>query len=198
MYFDVSADDAHLRNTILSGNRDGSPGAEGPDCFPFATSDGSNIFGTLTGCDIVPQGSDKVGVDPMLLPLADNGGSTLTHALLPGSPAIDGADPAFAPATDQRGVARNAPRTSGPTSWCSARRCRRTTWAPRATTPSPAATRRTASSASAATTRSRPAAGRTRCAPGPARTRSTAAGARTSCSGRPGRTSSPAAGGRTP
>ena len=32
-------------------------------------------------------------VDPLLGPLADNGGPTLTHALLPGSPAINAGDP---------------------------------------------------------------------------------------------------------
>jgi hypothetical protein len=44
--------------------------------------------------------------DPKLGPLANNGGRTLTMSLLPGSPAIDAADPAGAPATDQRGIAR--------------------------------------------------------------------------------------------
>ena len=39
-------------------------------------------------------------------PLADNGGPTLTHALLPGSFAINGGDNSGCPATDQRGVAR--------------------------------------------------------------------------------------------
>jgi hypothetical protein len=39
-------------------------------------------------------------------PLADNGGPTLTMALLPGSPAIDAADTAAAPPTDQRGFPR--------------------------------------------------------------------------------------------
>jgi hypothetical protein len=45
--------------------------------------------------------------DPMLGPLADNGGDTLTHALLPGSPAID-AIPAISCTlpTDQRGAPR--------------------------------------------------------------------------------------------
>jgi len=33
--------------------------------------------------------TDRPGVDPQLGPLQDNGGATLTHALLPGSPAID-------------------------------------------------------------------------------------------------------------
>jgi hypothetical protein len=45
-------------------------------------------------------------VDPLLGPLADNGGPTPTMALLPGSPAIGRANPASAPPTDQRGVPR--------------------------------------------------------------------------------------------
>jgi len=46
--------------------------------------------GTLTG-------------DPMLAPLANNGGATLTHALLAGSPAIDAGNNAASLDTDQRG-----------------------------------------------------------------------------------------------
>ena len=43
----------------------------------------------------------------MLGPLADNGGPTETHDLLPGSPAIDAGSPGCPPPdTDQRGVAR--------------------------------------------------------------------------------------------
>ncbi|MFT3894170.1 MAG: M4 family metallopeptidase [Anaerolineales bacterium] len=38
--------------------------------------------------------------------LLGNGGATLTHALLTGSPAIDAGDPATCATTDQRGVAR--------------------------------------------------------------------------------------------
>ena len=34
-------------------------------------------------------GSNRYGIDPRLGPLAENGGPTLTHALLPGSPAIN-------------------------------------------------------------------------------------------------------------
>ena len=40
----------------------------------------------------------------MLGPLADNGGPTQTHALLPGSPAIDAGDNTDAPEWDQRGI----------------------------------------------------------------------------------------------
>ena len=68
------------------------------------TSLGGNV-NTDGSCS--PIGTDQIvasggaGVDV----LADNGGPTLTHALLPGSPAIDAAVGAC-PATDQRGVAR--------------------------------------------------------------------------------------------
>lgn len=48
------------------------------------------------------------GIDPQLGPLADNGGPTLTHKPLLGSPAIHAGNPAISdpPATDQRGFAR--------------------------------------------------------------------------------------------
>ena len=48
---------------------------------------------------------DQINTDPLLGPLQDNGGPTFTHALLPGSPAIDAGDPGFTPPplNDQRG-----------------------------------------------------------------------------------------------
>ena len=53
-------------------------------------------------------GLDRSGADPLLAPLASNGGATQTHALGAGSPARDlGVGPC--PATDQRG----APRPQG-------------------------------------------------------------------------------------
>jgi predicted outer membrane repeat protein len=47
-------------------------------------------------------------ISPSILlgPLADNGGPTLTMALLPGSAAIDAGDDAVCPITDQRGIVR--------------------------------------------------------------------------------------------
>jgi hypothetical protein len=45
-------------------------------------------------------------IDPRLAALADNGGPTWTHALLPGSPAIDAGNNTAAPSTDQRGNRR--------------------------------------------------------------------------------------------
>lgn len=52
--------------------------------------------------------NNLTGVDPVLGPLANNGGPTQTHKPLTGSPVIDAGDPAFVPppTTDQRGFAR--------------------------------------------------------------------------------------------
>jgi hypothetical protein len=54
--------------------------------------------------------TDRINTDPMLGPLQDNGGPTFTHALLPGSPAIDRGNRAVIASlvldTDQRGFCR--------------------------------------------------------------------------------------------
>ena len=50
---------------------------------------------------------DQINTDPMLGPLADNGGPTETHALLPGSTAINAGNDALAPERDQRGFGRS-------------------------------------------------------------------------------------------
>jgi hypothetical protein len=64
--------------------------------YNLSSDDGS---GHLTGS------GDQINTDPFLGPLQNNGGPTFTHALLPGSPAIDMGDPSFAPPPlfDQRG-----------------------------------------------------------------------------------------------
>jgi hypothetical protein len=68
------------------------------------TSLGHNLSSDGT-CGLSAPG-DLSNVDPQLGPLADNGGPgaprTLTHALLPGSPAIDAGDNAGCPPSDQR------------------------------------------------------------------------------------------------
>ncbi len=91
-----------LVNTIIGNNQladcDRSPTS------PPIESWGHNLDSDST-CSL-GQPTDLPGVDPLLAPLADNGGPTPTHALLPGSPAIDAGDDAACPATDQRGVAR--------------------------------------------------------------------------------------------
>jgi hypothetical protein len=51
-------------------------------------------------------GTGNIKQNPILGELEDNGGFTLTHALLAGSPAIDAGDPTNCPQVDQRGVPR--------------------------------------------------------------------------------------------
>ena len=53
-----------------------------------------------------------LGVAALLGALVNNGGPTLAHALLAGSPALDSADPTNFPFTDQRGMFR--PQNSVP------------------------------------------------------------------------------------
>lgn len=101
-----------FNNSILAGNSDhtGAP----DDCSGNLTSQGYNLVQHPANCMITGDLSgNQVGVDPLLGPLAANGGPTLTHALLPGSPAIDAGNPAqpgttdmACPAVDQRGVTR--------------------------------------------------------------------------------------------
>ena len=102
-----------LRNTIVGGNT----AITGPDCSGTLTSEGHNLTGNNAGCVFTRTTGDLVNVDPKLGPLQDNGGLTFTHALLPGSPAIDAGDdticaaPVGAPnfgagGLDQRGVGR--------------------------------------------------------------------------------------------
>ncbi len=96
-----------LRNTILA---DGVPGG-GP--ATAAASSTAAAAPSLTGSNNLirnPDANFALGnlstADPLLGPLADNGGPVRTIALLPGSPAIDAGTSAGAPATDARGKPR--------------------------------------------------------------------------------------------
>jgi VCBS repeat-containing protein len=88
-----------------------------PDFGGNFTSLGGNVIGKRTGANGTFLISDRTGtvaspLNPQIGPLADNGGPTLTHALLPGSPAIDrGVVPVgTAVVADQRFL----PRPGGP------------------------------------------------------------------------------------
>jgi beta-glucanase (GH16 family) len=92
-----------LTNTIITGN-------QWYVCEKFASGTVGNVVSG--GHNIVqddscnPAPSDIIVGDAQIGALADNGGPTLTHAPLPGSPAIDAGDNAACSATDQRGVTR--------------------------------------------------------------------------------------------
>ncbi|HVM63180.1 MAG TPA: choice-of-anchor Q domain-containing protein [Verrucomicrobiae bacterium] len=90
-----------LGSTILKA---GGSGANIANAGGTVTSDGYNLSSDDGGGFLTATG-DQINTDPMLGPLQDNGGPTLTHALLCGSPAIDAGDPSFQPPPDfdQRG-----------------------------------------------------------------------------------------------
>jgi hypothetical protein len=115
-----------IMNSTISGNSAGSGGGIYHYLFNLEISNtilnagvsGENIFnngGTITshgynissddGGGYLNGPGDQIKTDPLLGPLQDNGGPTLTQALLPGSPAIDAGDPNFTPPPfyDQRG-----------------------------------------------------------------------------------------------
>lgn len=99
-------------NSLVALNRSGD---QPMDCRGDLTSQGFNLIQTTNGCAIGgdPTGN-LVGLDPQVGPLADNGGATLTHALLANSPAIDRGNP-LAPggggaaclSSDQRNLERS-------------------------------------------------------------------------------------------
>ena len=124
--------DVSLTNSTISGNNSTDGGGvqnrgtlviedstiAGPECDTL-TSAGNNLIGSSADCSLSSSSGDIVDVDPGLGSLTDNGGATHTHALLPGSLAIDAGNTAVVggasassvaalpcEATDQRGVSR--------------------------------------------------------------------------------------------
>ena len=92
-----------LTNTIVTGNRWYACERYAAPNPVILISGGHNIVQDAS-CN--PDATDLILGDAGLGLLADNGGPTLTHALLTGSPALDAADDSVCPATDQRGVTR--------------------------------------------------------------------------------------------
>lgn len=86
-----------LANSILGG-----------DCASWSggTIDGGHNISSDDSCSFDPANGSMPNTDPLLGPLHDNGGPTLTHALLWNSPAIDLGDNNQCPSTDQRGMPR--------------------------------------------------------------------------------------------
>ena len=65
---------------------------------------GHNLFSDKPAVALAP--TDLINTNPLLGPLANNGGPTPTQALLPGSPAINAGVAVPGVTTDQRGVLR--------------------------------------------------------------------------------------------
>src|SRR5216683_2951586 len=109
-YVTIAANSAGISNsgsvtatgTIIANNNPGT------NCFGnrFNEPSGFNLD-SGTSCRL-SQATDLTGTDPLLAPLASNGGPTQTQALEAGSLAIDhgGSSANGCPPTDQRGVTR--------------------------------------------------------------------------------------------
>jgi predicted outer membrane repeat protein len=106
-----SASPVTAKNTILSLSLE--PGSISPqlncDGSHPLLSDGNNLASD-NSCNL-NLASDRPGIDPLLGPIASNGGPTQTLLPLAGSPAIDTGSNTGCPATDQRGGVR--PRDGG-------------------------------------------------------------------------------------
>jgi CSLREA domain-containing protein len=117
-----SAGVATLNNVTINGNA--APSAGGgiyvstntlvtPTMVILSGNSFANCNGSFTGSDANLSsdntcgfGAGRSNVNVKLAPLGNYGGSTQTHMLLPGSPAIDNGDNLACPATDQRGKPR--------------------------------------------------------------------------------------------
>jgi parallel beta-helix repeat protein len=103
-------DPVTIAGSIVAGNS----APVSPDCLTEEPSEpvsgGGNVFGP-EGCGTAGPG-DVLTAQPGLGPLADNGGPTMTHAVLSDSPAIDNG-PDLGLKTDQRGVRRGPHPDSG-------------------------------------------------------------------------------------
>ena len=108
----------NLTNCTLASNQGipgpGGVGGQGSSGLGRSGTNGAAWGGTACGPMVntliawnTPPGGETFP-DPKLGPLANNGGPTLTMALLPGSPAIDAGNTSLAPTTDQRGFPRPA------------------------------------------------------------------------------------------
>ena len=111
------AERLRLHNSIVTGNTDNgtAPDVEAVGVVVNDQFVENSLIGDTTGSGITAtSGTGNILNQVALLgPLADNGGPTLTHALLPGSPAIDAGSNALAVdengnslSVDQRGEAR--------------------------------------------------------------------------------------------
>ncbi|HRQ36696.1 MAG TPA: choice-of-anchor Q domain-containing protein [Chloroflexota bacterium] len=89
-----------LKNSIVADSTDGG------NCAGKAADEALFSLWDDESCTPTAGSGNQPNTDARLGPLADNGGPTLTHMLLPGSPTIDAGTADGAPTTDQRGLPR--------------------------------------------------------------------------------------------
>jgi predicted outer membrane repeat protein len=118
IYVDLSTNNPTMTivNSIVAGNMDDG---NSPDMRPDPNGTltiNYSLIGVLDGLGVITgnvgnvSGTGDTPLDPLLGNLADNGGPTMTHALIAGSPAVNAGDSEFNPSifspplfNDQRG-----------------------------------------------------------------------------------------------
>lgn len=81
---------SRIRNTIVAGNTATDANSAAPDVAGSFISEGYNLVNSNgAGNGFTAIGDQNLATNALLSPLQDNGGPTKTHALLPGSTAID-------------------------------------------------------------------------------------------------------------
>jgi len=101
----------YATNPVEIGNTILKAGTSGANLVSFGTGTITSLGYNLSNDDgggFLSGPGDLIDTDPLLGPLQNNGGPTLTHLPLEGSPAINMGDPNFTPppSTDQRGYLR--------------------------------------------------------------------------------------------
>ena len=99
-----------VASTIIAGNVNNTVTPDVERSTSSITSNGYNLIGNVGSVTAFAFLGDQTGtgaavLDPLLFPLANNGGETMTHRLMSGSPAIDKANSQGA-VVDQRGYTR--------------------------------------------------------------------------------------------
>jgi len=110
LFADMPANSLTLQSTIVAQNRRGTAGTPDDINGTVEGTSENNLIGVDTGLLGIAGaikgnliGTAASPIDPRLGPLQFNGGLTLTHALLPGSPAIDHGANIVGLTSDQRG-----------------------------------------------------------------------------------------------
>ena len=98
-----SANTSPTLSSALIGDNTAATGPDLYDGFGQSFTAAFSLIESTADATINSTGPNVTGQDPKLGPLADNGGPTLTQALLAGSPALDKGN---ARGTDQRGAPR--------------------------------------------------------------------------------------------
>lgn len=91
-----------LNSTIAWGN--GTSDVSPASCTAATMTGANNLVGAVAGSGVFTGVTGTLTSNPMLAPLANNGGAILTHALLAGSPAINAGSNTGALTTDARGT----------------------------------------------------------------------------------------------